>query len=250
MKRYLEEAGFSLGEEKTYLALLRIGESSTGNISKEANISRSKIYEVLDKLVKKGLVSHFKKNNRKIFRAEAPNSILNYLDEKKGIIENEKKNFEKNMPLFESLIAKKEILKEAEVFEGIEGIKNVREIALKTMNPGEIIYYFGNPASGHEHLLGYWDDWNDRRISKKVEAWIVYNQDARKFGERRIKQPYTKVRYLPTDGKSHAWVEIYRDTIVIAIKYETPMSIVMNNKFIAESFRTYFNIMWEFGLTK
>ena len=153
--------------------------------------------------------------------------------------------FEKKIPLLELLTTKKELAQEAEVYEGMEGIKNVRELALNKMKPGEVMYYFGNPASGHDHVLGYWDDWNKRRIHKKIQAQIIYNQDAKKYGERRKKQPYTKVKFLSENGSTHAWIEIYGDTIAIVMKKETPMSIVINNKYVAESFKTYFDILWK-----
>ncbi|MFH1506694.1 MAG: helix-turn-helix domain-containing protein [archaeon] len=244
MERHLTELGFTQGEEKVYKALLKLGSSTTGPIAKEAAVSRSKLYEILEKLSRKGIVSHYKKNNVGHYRAAPPERIMGYLDEKEQEIKRQKDSFEKSIPFFESFIGQKEIMKEAEVFEGMEGIRNVREIALQKMSVGDTIYYFGNPTSGHSHVLGYWDDWNKRRIKRKIEAKIIYNQDARKYGERRKKQHYTKVRYLPKRGKTHAWIEIYGDTVAIAMKHKTPMSIVINNKFVAESFRTYFDILW------
>src|SRR3989344_9630689 len=104
----------------------------------------------------------------------------------------------------------------------MEGIKSVREMFLKNMKPGEIIYYFGNSDSGHKNMLGYWDDFNRRRIKKKIWSWTIYNQDAKLYGERRKKLPYTKVKYLPEAGPTHAWVEMYGDSVAIAIKHATP----------------------------
>jgi len=244
MEQHLRELGFTEGEEKVYMALLKLGASSTGPIAKEAAVSRSKLYEILEKLSRKGIVSHYKKNNVSHFRAAPPERIADYLGEKENEIKEQRASFEKNLPFFEKIIGQKEVMKEAEVFEGMDGIKNVREIALRNMKKGDIIYYFGNPASGHSHVLGYWDDWNKRRINKKILTKIIYNPDAKKYGERRKKQEYTKVRYLPKKGHTHAWIEIYGDTIAIAMKHKTPMSIVINNKFVAESFKTYFDILW------
>ena len=82
MERYLQDIGFSAGEEKVYLAMLKLGESSTGRISKESGVSRSKVYEILEKLSKKGLASHFKRNNVSFFRAADPKSISKYLGTK------------------------------------------------------------------------------------------------------------------------------------------------------------------------
>ena len=246
----LKSIGFTDGEEKVYIALLKLGSSTTGPIAKEAGVSRSKLYEIIEKLSKKGIVSHFKKNNVSHFQAAHPKRIAEYLQEKEEDIKKQKDDFEKKIPFFEQFLNQPKIKQEAEVFEGMEGIKNVREIVLNNMKSGETILYFGNPSSGHEHVLGYWDDWNERRIKKKITAKIIYNPDSKEYGERRKKQQYTEVRYLPQKGKTPAWIEIYGKTVAIVMKYKTPMSIVINNEFVAESFKTYFEILWNVSLKK
>ena len=247
-ERHLTNVGFTAGEEKAYIALLKLGSSTTGPIAKEAGVSRSKLYEILEKLIRKGIVSHYKQNNISYFKAAPPERIVEFLEKKEKEMETQKKLFQQSLPFFENFIGQKELKKEAEVFEGMEGIKNIREQALSKMREGETMLYFGNPASGHEYVLGYWDDWNQRRIAKKISAKIIYNQDAVKFGERRKKQSYTNVKYLPQKGLTEAWIEIYNDTVAIIIKKYTPMSIVINNKYIAESFKTYFSILWNVSL--
>lgn len=250
MTNNLKGIGFTSGEEKVYIALLKLGSSTTGPIAKEANVSRSKLYEILEKLSKKGVVSHFKKNNVSYFQAAHPTRIVDYLQKKEESIQQQKIEFESKIPFFEQFLNQPKIKQEAEVFEGMEGIKNVRETALKNMNSGETMLYFGNSASGHENVLGYWDDWNKRRIKKKITAKIIYNLDSKDYGERRKKQKYTEVRYLPKKGNTHAWIEIYGKTIAIVMKYKTPMSIVINNELVTESFKTYFEILWDISLKK
>lgn len=248
IEMHLKELGFTAGEEKVYIALLKLGSSTTGPIAKEANVSRSKLYEIIEKLVRKGIVSHYKQNNISYFKAAPPERIVDFLDKKEKEMERQKKAFKESLPYFENFIGKKELKKEAEVFEGMEGIKNIRELALSKMKESETMLYFGNSASGHKHVLGYWDDWNRRRVEKRISAKIIYNQDAMQFGERRKKQRYTEVRYLPLSGPTDAWIEIYGSTVAIVMKKETPMSIVINNKLVAESFKTYFNILWNVSL--
>jgi sugar-specific transcriptional regulator TrmB len=56
--KILEDIGLTKTEIKIYLALLKLGQSTTTNIIKDAGIHASKVYEFLDKLIKKGLVSY------------------------------------------------------------------------------------------------------------------------------------------------------------------------------------------------
>jgi sugar-specific transcriptional regulator TrmB len=104
MNEQLKELGFTSGEERVYLALLKLGVSTTGIISKEANVSRSKLYEVLEKLARKGIVSHFKKNNVLHYQAANPNKILDFINEKEKLLNKQKEEFKEKIPYFQSLI--------------------------------------------------------------------------------------------------------------------------------------------------
>tara|TARA_Y100000296_G_scaffold84834_1_gene119224 strand:+ start:10164 stop:10352 length:189 start_codon:yes stop_codon:yes gene_type:complete len=52
----LESIGFSKNEISIYLDLIRIGKSFAGDISKRTEIHRSNTYDILEKLLEKGIV--------------------------------------------------------------------------------------------------------------------------------------------------------------------------------------------------
>ena len=64
---FLRKIGLTESEIKVYLALLKIGISSKGKIIKESKIAPSKVYEIADKLIEKGLCSTITKNGVKHF---------------------------------------------------------------------------------------------------------------------------------------------------------------------------------------
>jgi sugar-specific transcriptional regulator TrmB len=51
--------GFSLNEEKVYLACLELGLAPISVIAKKANLKRTTVYEVIKKLAKKGVSELF-----------------------------------------------------------------------------------------------------------------------------------------------------------------------------------------------
>jgi len=83
IKESLKRIGLTEGECQVYEALVHLGTSSTGKIVKRANIGSSKVYEVLQRLHNKGLVSHVVKNGVKYFEATPPERLIDFLDEKK-----------------------------------------------------------------------------------------------------------------------------------------------------------------------
>ena len=56
--KILEEIGLTKGEIKVYLTLLKIGNTTSGRIINESGVSRSKVYDVLERLKQKGLAIH------------------------------------------------------------------------------------------------------------------------------------------------------------------------------------------------
>jgi len=76
------EIGMTSGEARVYETLLNLGFSSTGQIINQSGITSSKVYIILEKLEKKGLVSHVIKNNVKHFQIADPKRLLDYMEEK------------------------------------------------------------------------------------------------------------------------------------------------------------------------
>ena len=63
--KVLERIGLTRNESLVYLTLLRNGTSKTGEILKKSGLNSGKIYEILDSLEKKGMVSESSINNIK-----------------------------------------------------------------------------------------------------------------------------------------------------------------------------------------
>jgi sugar-specific transcriptional regulator TrmB len=80
----LKELGFSDREIRVYIALLEIGKSTAGPIAVKAQLSQTKVYETLGKLIDKGLVTYIVISKTKHFSATEPKQILYLIDEKKN----------------------------------------------------------------------------------------------------------------------------------------------------------------------
>lgn len=240
-------AGLTRGEAKVYRALLRTGASTTGPLVAEAKVSRSKIYEILERLSEKGLVSRALKNNTKTFSPTKPSRFIDFLKRKEQEIQNQTKEMQKVLPQLEDEYQKKNITQEAEVFVGLEGLRHAREKYLSELKKGETIYFLGVPESAYEHLEAYYEEWNNRRIKKGIISYTLFTPNAREhpYVKEKKKQKHTFIKFFPPLTQSHAWTEIYPQAVVIATNYKKPMSIVVNNFYVAESYRQYFKLLWD-----
>ena len=58
MKSILEELGLTKNEIKIYLALLELGTTPAGILIKKVDMHRASVYDVIDQLINKGLISY------------------------------------------------------------------------------------------------------------------------------------------------------------------------------------------------
>ena len=79
LEQNLSKLGFSPSEIKIYLHLLKTGSSYANKISSETKINRTNVYEALDRLIAKGVISFITRNKVKWFEAKSPKSIISLL---------------------------------------------------------------------------------------------------------------------------------------------------------------------------
>lgn len=238
--------GLTDGETKVYLALLRLGETTIGAIGRESKVSKSKMYDILDRLIDKGLVGYIIKNGTRYFAANDPRMILEYLGKKESELEEMKKEAEKILPQLSLQRATLGQKKVAEIYEGFHGLKAIREELLLTLKKGDELQVIGAPRVANEKWEAWFLDFHKRREERSVKMRIIYNNDAREFGELRKKLfRLTRVKYLPRNLVSPTWIDIFKDTVLFVVILKEPLAFVVRDGSLAESFRSYFDIMWK-----
>src|SRR4030042_6206450 len=128
----LEEFGLTKTEEKVYLALLRTGLSPAADIIKRTQLHRTTVYDVLGRLIEKGLVSYIIQNKIKYYSAVNPSKFLDMASE-------EKKQAEEKQELAKEVINKIKLIKTqakvyplAQIFIGTKGLKTVMNDIIET----------------------------------------------------------------------------------------------------------------------
>jgi len=143
IEQILLDIGLTNYESRVYLALLDLGKSTSGEILKKAELRTGKIYEILDSLEKKGLVSSIVESGVKKFSAADPKRVYDYLEEKKSKIKVQEQNLKKIIPEIVSKINSKKEKVNIEIFTGMKGLKTSYYRQLDYCNPKNTIYVFG-----------------------------------------------------------------------------------------------------------
>jgi HTH-type transcriptional regulator, sugar sensing transcriptional regulator len=237
----LEEIGLTEGESKVYLSLLKLGASTIGKIIKEAQVSNSKIYDILDRLNKKGLVGISIINNVKHFEAKNPSAINDLIsDKEKNILK-----IKNEIPRLQKMYEYAEPVQEAEILQGINGIKTFTEMILSKLEQGDTLYILGAPKEATETLGAYFQEWHERRVKKGIKCKIIFNEEAKERADKRKKTLLTEVKVMPSEIVTPALIDIGKDYVATILFGERPLCIVIKNKKIYESYLSYFELLWK-----
>ncbi len=232
MEKHLQELGLTANEAKIYLALVDLGSSLAGTISRKTGIHRRTVYDAIERLVEKGLVSYIVKNNRHYFEASNPKQLLSLLEEKKEAIKS-------ILPELEARFSFKKETQETLFFKGKQGLKSIFEDQIKQ---GKQILIFGASPKAYNILKYYFKFYDKARVRKKIKVKVIFDSGARG----KIKKiPHAEIKYLPKNYATPAATNVYGNKVAIINWIERPLAILINQKEIADSYRKYFEILWK-----
>lgn len=243
--RILEKIGLTKNETKIYLALLNLAQTTSWNIIKDTGIHTSKVYDGLQRLIDKGLVSYVIISNTKHFNATSPNRLLDFLDNKKRDLENQEKEIKKLIPILKAKsIIKREETK-AEIFKGWKGMETVYKMLREKLKKNEVNYVIGaSKGEDVEQVKIFFNKHLNDLAEKGIKQKIIYNEEARGNIEEQAKHPNLfKIRYIK--NTTPAEVNIWDNKVMTIILAKDPTLILITDKKVADSYRTYFNILWK-----
>jgi sugar-specific transcriptional regulator TrmB len=245
-KEILEQIGLTKSEINVYLALLELGSSSTGKIVDKAEVASSKIYEILDKLIQKGLVSFIIKSGVKYFEAAPPERIMDYMKEKEAKFNEQKEELQKILPELELKRKLSKYKSEATIFKGIEGAKTAFGDILKTLKKGDEYYVIGVthlecPFARfikHYHL---------KRSKKGIKVKLLFAEKGRQWAENIKDIPLTEIRFVPSQLLASSFVLMYKDKTLITVtsSKEDLTFFRIENKEVTDSFKSQFELLWD-----
>ncbi|MFA6460941.1 MAG: helix-turn-helix domain-containing protein [Candidatus Woesearchaeota archaeon] len=239
----LESIGLTKNEIKIYLSLLKLGSSSSGAIIKKTGIHTSKVYDGLERLASKGLVTHIIIANIKHFKAVDPDRLIDFLEDKKKNIELQEEEIKKYLPELKLTQTLDGDDTEAEIFRGWKGLETVFNEGIKEMGKGDIWYVLGAyEGEDKERTNNFIQKVILKCELKKMKWKVIYNESARNTFKYEQESKITENRFLAQE--TPATINIYKDVVFIALWIKNPIAFRVKNQKVADSFKTYFKFMW------
>ncbi len=238
--------GLTNSEEKVYLALLDLGDSTRGDIVNASKIAGSKVYEVLERLRQKGFISIYVKNKVQHFKPLHPNQILNYLESKKQEISVLEEKAQDILPMLLAKFSASKEEQEVELITGLKGLEIIFREQYESMKPKETCYVIGGTKGYKEEALSaFFEKIHLRRENKKIKTKMLFN----KLQKSEVKSSYASKKYKYTQTKyidhtSPVAINVYQKKTFIIIFGDVITTIAITSQSVAKSFLEYFNLLW------
>ncbi len=233
----LQEYGLSQKEIKVYLVLLPLGNINLQEIAKRVDLPRTTVYNTLNYLHQKGLVSKIIKKGVTYFEATEPKKLIDNLQQRKKLIE-------KVLPKLEGM---KRIVKESssvEIYEGSKGLFTILSDVFKTKQQ---TYYFGSYSSSVEVLKHQPEHFRTIRLEKKIPAKIVIDPyDEETFHKKQYKK-ITKMRFLDSLKDFPCMIFIYGKKVALYTLKGDLIGIIIKNPEVASAMKLIFDTYWAMG---
>lgn len=231
----IKELGLTENEANIYLTLLTHGSLTAGKVTKHSGIHRRSIYDCLDRLISKGLVSYVTKGRNRYYQATNPE----HLNE---IVKDKQNNLLRILPQLSLLYttARKE---EITILQGRKGVRVVYEDIIAN---GEDYYAIATGRIRDAVGPKTYEKYVQEKKGKGIKLYVLCPELMRPYVN--IKIPDATPRFIPDEYASPINIVIYGDTVELLIWSNDPMSpliLLIKNKKVNEAFKKYFDLLWK-----
>ena len=238
----LQEIGLSQNEARIYEGLLEIGASSVPDIALKIGVHKRNIYDIVPKLLRKGLIYQIAGAKEKKYAPVEPSKL-------KDLIWEKAEKLRMILPGLARQFEKARTREAVYIYKGSEGFKNyLRDI----LEQGQDVFFVGAKGGWFDKdLQPFIEKFLKRAAQKKIRYHHIFDYEVKKFAPDLLKKLGKPHRFLPKNYSTTGAIDIFGDHIVtfsgLTLKNltEDVTLIVIVNKELADCYRTWFKFMWD-----
>jgi len=235
-KKILKDLGLTNNEIEVYLSLLRLNSGTANDISSKTGMHRQAIYDSLERLIEKGFVSYVLKNNTKYFSAVKPETIVDFLEEKK-------RNFQSLLPELLKITSRSDEETTVELYKGKNVVRTEFRIKFSELQrrKGEALVFGSDETEfKRQDAIAIEQYLSKLRKNKLKEKVIVSEREKTIFsGEQ------TDYRRLSGKFFSPIPMSVVGNKLFMTIFGDPNYLLVVENKKLAGAYRKQFFALWQ-----
>ena len=244
MEKELQEIGLSVGESKVYISLLKYGECSITQIIKQSSVSTSKVYDILNRLSKKGFISSITYGKGKKYLASNPRVINELLNKEKSQLYH-KEELAKNLITNLESIPQKKVSTRIETLSGSRAISYFFNESIEENDNKTEILVAGYSKEASEFFNLYFRQFHKKRIQKNIPGKVIYDYETWNLKQRE-KRKFVEQRFFNEGFTTPSFIWICSDVVgIISFTSHEKICIKIKSEEISQSYKNYFEILWQ-----
>jgi len=227
----LEGIGLTKREITCYITILELGQAKSGEICKATSIPSSKIYEILNRLIEKGLIAYVMKDKIKYYQATDPNVLVEQIEEKKKRLAE---------MITELARLERKRIQYIQVYEGYKSIFSLFTDLIKDAKRGEEYFTFaiGEEERNERNRL-FFSNLATRRKEKGLKVKLLKSI---KYYKR---EKHTKLEIRYSEFELPQGITVFRDSTIILLPTSEPVAIKIENEKFTRKMKEFFLSLWK-----
>ena len=237
----LKSINLSDKEIAVYGALLPLGIATVRVLADKSGINRGTVHDILESLVKKGMVISEERGSKHRFNVAPPDKILSALEDKERIILEQKKKVALAIPQLMSVYAKQGGRPHVEYYDSDEGIKNILEDVLETVSKSpskEYIVY--SSKSLRSYLYKLFPNFTKEKIRRKIKTKVI----ALGEGGDPVNLQMAERKWLPDDAPAYILIYGPKVALISVAEDKSPFGVLIRDEKIAATQKILFSELW------
>lgn len=238
----LEQFDLTKNEARVYAELLKLGLTNAGPLVSQTKLHRQLVYEALERLQEKKLVSSVTKNGRKHFQAASPTVLL-------VLLKRKEEQAKKLIPELLKLQSLADDQLAVHTLSGKDGFfTNLSDVVASAGRTDGIMRVIGGApgVSFYDAVGNSYEDYVELVQVHKVRKWLIASEDAsEEFKQTFAREKGTILKTLKVGLSSPTYTRITQEMVSIEIYANEPLVIQIYNKAIAKGYLEHFELLWK-----
>lgn len=231
----LETLGLTDKETRVYLACLELGSATIQELAGKSGVKRTSIYNFLEGMKKKGLISEVKQDTRLLLIPESPEALLERAKKQVSSIET-------IMPELASIFNRPGSKPKIKFYPGTEGIKKAYDDILITAEP--IVAF-----SDYEKMLSSMDEeymwvWARERAKRGIKFACIAQRGPK--ADQIVATAKEQLREIKVIDKINFETEIniYGNKVALMSFRQPCVAVIIEDVAIAQTLRSVWQLLW------
>jgi sugar-specific transcriptional regulator TrmB len=233
-EKELKELGLTDNEVNIYLLLLKQGAMGPAEIAQKLGLHRGYVYDALERMQEKEVISTVLVNNKKQFQATPPKNLVELLQLRLG-------EFQKVVPDLEKLMLLKKEETNIEVHKGKKVYRTLIQDVLSELKPKEEVLLIG---IDEQTLVSEIEPIYLKQYLNIIKTQDIHERAIIKKGRERLKHKNIVYKELDEKFIGNTSLIIYDSKVAFFILGTPYYLIIITNKEIADTYRKQFDLFW------